>query len=82
MITLVYNINQTEDGIEVKAVVEDMVQIYAQTMEEPAEYGPALCEATFSLEEGQCLPEDEEELLDYLESLDLDWKILSEDYDY
>jgi hypothetical protein len=82
MITLVYNINQTEDGIEVKAVVEDMVQIYAQTMEDPAEYGPALCEATFSLEDGEFLPEDEEELLEYLESLDLDWKVLSEDWDY
>jgi len=39
----------------------------------------ALCEASFELEENEILPKDEDDLIDYLESLNLDWEVIPED---
>ncbi len=69
----------TSDGdgsIYVAAVIEDAVQVYAQTMYDPAEYGPALCEASFTLEEDEILPDNEDELIQFLEDLDLNWDLV------
>lgn len=82
MISAIETIQQTEKEVFVRAIVEDMVQVYPATMEEPAEYGPAVCEATFELYEDDVLPENEEELIDYLNDLDLEWNVLSKDWDY
>ena len=65
-----------EDVIYVCAVVDDVVQTYAQTYDEPAEYGPALCEASFTLDEDEILPDNEQELIQFLDNLDLDWKVV------
>ncbi len=81
MISLIYQIEQTENEIYVKAVIEDMVQVYAQTYYEPAEYGPALCEASFTIDEDEVLPDNEDEIIEYLENLDLDWKIIKDDFE-
>lgn len=72
----------SESGIvKVSAVIEDSILLYSQTLYDPAEYGPALCEASFELSEDEILPDDEQELVQYLESLDLDWILLdSSDY--
>lgn len=67
--------SDTDDSVYVTAVVEDSILVYPQTYHDPAEYGPALCEASFYLGE-DILPEDETEIVDYLESLDLEWKVL------
>lgn len=83
MITLIYDIQQENDFVTVKAVVEDMVLIYPATNSDPEEYGPALCEASFNLEENELLPKDDDQLIDYLESLNLDWNIIPKDeYEY
>ena len=66
----------------VSAVVEDVVQTYSQTYYDPAEYGAALCEAYFYLEENEGLPEDEEALKDYIDKLDLEWRIVDNSDDY
>lgn len=66
----------------VSAVVEDVVQTYSQTYYDPAEYGSALCEAYFYLEEDEGLPEDEEALKDYIDKLDLEWKVVDNSDDY
>lgn len=66
----------------VSAIVEDVVQTYAQTYYDPAEYGPALCEAHFYLEEDEGLPEDEEALKDYIDKLDLEWRLVDNSDDY
>jgi hypothetical protein len=79
MISVIYDIIKTEDRVTVKAVVEDSVQTYAATLIDPPEYGPALCEASFELEENEILPKDEDDLIDYLESLNLDWEVIPED---
>mgnify|MGYP006281990993 CR=1 FL=1 len=82
MISLIETIHQTENEVFVRAIVEDMIEVHPPTMEDPAEYGPAVCEATFELSEDDVLPEDEDELMSYLDSLDLDWNVLSKDWDY
>jgi hypothetical protein len=70
-------INPHDDGsIYVAAVVEDAVQTHAQTLYDPPEYGPALCEACFTLEEDEILPDNEHELIQFLEDLDLNWELI------
>lgn len=64
-----------DDTVYVTAVVDDMVQVYTQTYYEPAEYGPALCEASFTLDD-EVLPEDEKELIELLENYDLEWSLV------
>lgn len=81
MILSIDEIKQEDDLVSVRAVVEDAVQTYSQTYYEPAEYGPALCESFFYLGEDEQLPENEEQLLNYLNSLSLDWEVLPNDWD-
>ena len=82
MILSINEIKQEDDLVFVRAVVEDVVETYSQTYYEPAEYGPALCEASFYLDEDEELPKNEEDLLDYLNSLNLSWEVLPKDWDY
>jgi hypothetical protein len=64
-----------DETVYVTAVVEDIVEIPA-TYYDPPEYGPALCEASFSLDEDEVLPEDEKQLIELLEKYDLEWTIV------
>lgn len=79
MITLIYDVCRDGDNVTVKAVVEDSVLTYPATDLDPPEYGPALCEASFELEENEILPGDEDQLIDYLERLNLDWEVIPEE---
>ena len=46
-IVLIESINSTSEGIEVKAIVEDMVYVRgSQSLYDPPEYAPALCTIT------------------------------------
>jgi hypothetical protein len=72
----VETIYSDENATYVCAVVEDAIQTYAQTHYDPAEYGSALCEASFILSDDEILPENEKELIEFLEGLDLDWKLV------
>lgn len=82
MISLICSVEQKEDLVTITAVVEDAIQIAHQTLVDPPEYGPAVCTASFYLEEGEQIPSEEDELLDYLENLELDWDPISKDWDY
>jgi hypothetical protein len=76
------SIYTSESGIvKVSAVIEDSILLYPQTLYDPAEYGPAICEASFELDEDEILPDDEDELIQFLENLNLDW-ILIDSSDY
>jgi ADP-glucose pyrophosphorylase len=67
----------SESGVvKVSAVIEDSILMYSQTLYDPAEYGPAICEASFELDEDETLTDNEEDLIQYLESLNLDWTII------
>jgi hypothetical protein len=63
----------------VTAIVEDIVLAYSQTKFDPEEYGPALCNASFELDEGEELPNDEDKLIEYLNDMNLDWEIVSQE---
>lgn len=76
MISVIETIQKTDNEVFVRAIVEDMVQTYPATLYDPPEYGPAVCEATFELDKDELLPNDEDNLVDYLNSLDLDWEIV------
>jgi hypothetical protein len=72
----------SESGVvKVSAVIEDSILMYSQTLYDPAEYGPAICEASFELSEDEILPDDEDKLIQFLENLNLDW-ILIDSSDY
>ena len=80
MISYIDTIDNQNGDVFVRAIVEDMVVVYPQTMMSPAEYGPAMCIANFFLDEDEILPEDEDELLRYIENLDLTWRVVNDDY--
>lgn len=83
MIKSIESIHQSEDRtVYVSAVIEDAVEVYGQTLYDPPEYGPALCEASFELDEDEILPDNEHELLQFLEDLDLTWDLVDNSYDY
>ena len=67
-----------DDVVEVKAIIEDASLRYTATYFDPPEYEPALCYSSFTLDEE--LPVDDNELLEYIESLDLDWEVVEDDY--
>lgn len=76
MISVIETIQKTENEVFVRAIVEDMVQVFPATLYDPPEYGPAVCEATFELDEDELLPINEDALVDYLNQLDLDWQMV------
>lgn len=81
MISTIETFDVQDGEVYVRAVLEDMVLTHPQTMLDPPEYGAAICEAHFFLEEDEVLPEDENELIRYLENLDLTWRLIpSDDY--
>jgi len=63
-------------NVTVTAVVEDMRLLYRASRFEPEEWAPALCTATFQLDEGEQIPTDEDGFCSYLDQLDLDWQIV------
>lgn len=68
--------------VTVTAVVEDMRLLYRATHYEPEEWAPALCSATFQLDEGEQIPLDEDGFCSYLDSLDLYWQLVdTSEYD-
>lgn len=71
-----------EGVIYVSALIEDVVLTHNQTLYDPAEYGSALCESTFILSEDDILPDNENELIQFLENLDLDWVTIDNSDDY
>ena len=83
MIKSIESIHQSEDKtVYVSAVIEDVVEVYGQTLYDPPEYGPALCEASFELDDDEILPDNEHELLQFLEDLDLTWDLVDNSDDY
>jgi hypothetical protein len=76
------SIYQDDGTIYVTAMVEDAVQTYGQTYYDPAEYGPAVCEASFSVDDDEILPDNDYELIEYLEKLDLEWNLVDNSDDY
>ena len=73
----------TNDYCTVTALVEDACLVYQPTGEaalyDPSEYGPGICEATFELDSDQWILVESNRLCMYLDSLDLDWRLVEVD---
>lgn len=82
MIMSIFDVEQESDYVTITALIEDADVVYPQTYLDPPEYGPAMCKASFYIDENEILPEDKNKLIDYLEDLNLDWKVLPKDWDY
>ena len=71
------SIYQDGEIIHVTAMIEDAVQTRSQTYYDPAEYGPALCGASFAIDDEELkelvLPDNDLEIIEFLEKLDLEW---------
>jgi hypothetical protein len=79
------NILYSDNAVIIQAVIEDSVLTYAESRQDPAEYGPALCETTISTDTYDDLPlESEDQLIEYIQNLSLDWKVVdqSDIYDF
>jgi hypothetical protein len=63
-------------NVTVTAVVEDMRLLYRATRFEPEEWAPALCSASFELDEDEQIPTDEDGFCSYLDQLDLHWQLI------
>lgn len=60
--------------VRVTAIVENMLLISHQTLEEPAQYAPAICTAEFEMDPEEQIPLDEDGFCNYLDDLDLNWQ--------
>lgn len=76
MIQSIESIYQDKGVVYINAIVEDIVQTAGPTLYDPAEYGPALCEASFELDEDEVLPDNDYDLIQMLENLDLEWIVI------
>jgi hypothetical protein len=82
MILSIEKIYQDSDNtIHVEAVIEDFILVSEATLDSPEEYGPAICETSFELEEDEILPDNENELIDFLDKMYLEWKLVECSYD-
>lgn len=66
-----------KDGyVTVTAMVENMRLLYRATYRDPEEWAPALCTATFELDEDESIPTDEDGFCCYLHHRDLEWQLV------
>ena len=63
-------------NVTVTAVVDEMRLLYRASRFEPEEWAPALCTASFELDEGEQIPTDEDGFCSYLDQLDLHWQLI------
>jgi len=69
-----------ENGIaHVEAVLEDARLLYSQALWSPQEYGPGLCYTSFDVDEAETIPIHQPDLVQYLESMCLDWELIPAD---
>jgi hypothetical protein len=69
------------NDVTVTAVVDNMRLIHRSTYFDPEEYAPALCRASFELDEGEQIPLDEDGFCSYLTDLEPNWELLPVDND-
>lgn len=62
--------------VTVTAVVEDMRLLYKATRDDPEEWAPALCTASFEMADDESIPLDESSFCTFLDRLDLDWTLV------
>jgi hypothetical protein len=73
----IYNLTFGPYGrCDVEAVVEDAVLVRSQTLEDPPEWGPALCRGTFYLCEDDVIPATDAGVKRLLSERIDDWEVV------
>lgn len=75
------NVDLTNGLLTVEAVVDEMLLYRRGSYYEPEEWGPATCWAEYELTEDEVFPENEKEQIEFLEELDLNWKLVDYECD-
>ena len=75
----IHNFQIANDYCTVKALVEDSILVSLPMDDSPAEYAPGVCEAKFIVDPEESIPVDEDDFCSYLDSLNLDWRLVEVD---
>ena len=75
----IHDFRIADDYCTVEALVEDAILVHLPTLENPAEYAPGVCEARFTVDPEESIPVDEDDFCSYLDSLNLDWRLVEVD---
>jgi hypothetical protein len=75
----IHDFQIADDYCTVEALVEDAMLVHLPTLESPAEYAPGVCEARFIVDPEESIPVDEDDFCSYLDSLNLDWRLVEVD---
>jgi hypothetical protein len=78
-VLLIHDFEIIDEHCTVKAMVEDAVLLHLPMDEGPAEYGPGICRASFYVDPEEEIPCNEDALCSYLDSLNLDWRLVEVD---
>ena len=68
-----------DDYCTVEALVEDSMLVHLPMDDSPAEYAAGVCEARFVVAPEESIPVDEDGFCSYLDSLNLDWRLVEVD---
>ena len=75
----IHNCQIDYDFCTVEALVEDALLVSLPMDDSPAEYAPGVCEARFTVDPEESIPVDEDDFCSYLDSLNLDWRLVEVD---
>jgi hypothetical protein len=75
----IYKFRIDDDYCTVEALVDDSVLVCPPTYDSPAEFAPGVCEARFVVDTEVSIPVDEDDFCSYLDSLNLDWRLVEVD---
>jgi hypothetical protein len=75
----IYKFRIDDDYCTVEALVDDSVLVCPPTHDSPAEFAPGVCEAKFVVDTEVSIPVDEDDFCSYLDSLNLDWRLVEID---
>jgi hypothetical protein len=65
-----------DDVLVVEAVVEDAALVRSQTMEDPPEWGPALCRGTWHMDSEALIPATDAQFFEMLSDNIDDWALV------
>jgi hypothetical protein len=75
----IHNCQIDDDSCTVEALVEDALLVSLPMDDSPAEYAPGVCQARFVVDPEESIPVDEDDFCSYLDSLNLDWRLVEVD---
>jgi hypothetical protein len=75
----IYKFQIDDDYCTVEALVDDSVLVCPPTHDSPAEFDCGVCKARFVVDTEVSIPVDEDDFCSYLDSLNLDWRLVEVD---